>query len=68
MNSIVASSNSRLLDSHILKSGEDTEKMPDSYVIFIIENDVMKGNQSIYQIEGYVTIGKRKYCLVMARI
>ena len=31
--------NSSLLDAHILKPKEDTEKMPDSYVIFITEND-----------------------------
>ncbi len=37
--------NSSLLDAHILKSGDDTEDIPNSYVIFITENDVMKGNQ-----------------------
>jgi len=52
--------NSSLLDAHILKSGEETEDIPDSYVIFITENDVMKGNQSIYPVERYVTIGKNK--------
>ena len=36
--------NGSLLDAHILKPGEDTEDIPDSYVIFITENDVMKGN------------------------
>ena len=35
--------NSSLLDAHILKPGEETENIPDSYVIFITENDVMKG-------------------------
>ncbi|MCM1308638.1 MAG: hypothetical protein NC223_08575 [Butyrivibrio sp.] len=52
--------NSSLLDAHILKSGGDTENIPDSYVIFITENDVMKGNQAIYPIERYVTIGEEK--------
>lgn len=33
--------NSSLLDAHILKPGDDTEDIPDSYVIFITENDVM---------------------------
>ncbi|MCM1172346.1 MAG: PD-(D/E)XK nuclease family transposase, partial [Clostridium sp.] len=36
--------NSSLLDAHILKRGKETEDIPDSYVIFITENDVMKGN------------------------
>lgn len=40
--------NSGLLDIHILTPGYDTEDIPDSYVIFITENDVMKGKQSIY--------------------
>ena len=52
--------NSSLLDAHILKPGDDTEDIPDSYVIFITENDVMQGDQSIYPVERYVTIGKKK--------
>lgn len=52
--------NSSLLDAHILRSGDDTESIPDSYVIFITENDVMKGNQPIYPVERYVTIGENK--------
>ena len=52
--------NSSLLDAHILKSGDDTEDIPDSYVIFITENDVMQGDQPIYLVERYVTIGKKK--------
>lgn len=52
--------NSSLLDAHILKPGAETEDIPDSYVIFITENDVMKGNQPIYPVERYVTIGKNK--------
>ena len=52
--------NSSLLDAHILKPGDDTEDIPDSYVIFITENDVMKGNQPIYPVERYVAIGENK--------
>ncbi|MCM1128173.1 MAG: PD-(D/E)XK nuclease family transposase [Lachnospiraceae bacterium] len=52
--------NSSLLDAYILKRGEETEEIPDSYVIFITENDVMKGNQPIYPVERYVTIGENK--------
>ncbi|MCM1267081.1 MAG: hypothetical protein NC302_04175 [Bacteroidales bacterium] len=52
--------NSSLLDAHILKSGDDTENIPDSYVIFITENDVMKGNLPIYPIERYAAIGENK--------
>ena len=52
--------NSSLLDTHILKPGEDTESIPDSYVIFITENDVMKGKQPIYPVERYIAIGEKK--------
>lgn len=52
--------NSSLLDAHILKPGDDTEDIPDSYVIFKTENDVMKGDQPIYPVERYVTIGENK--------
>ena len=43
-----------------MKAGDDTEDIPDSYVIFITENDVMQGNQPIYLVERYVTIGENK--------
>lgn len=48
--------NSSLLDAHILKPGDDTEDIPDSYVIFITENDVMKGSQPIYPVERYLPL------------
>lgn len=50
--------NSSLLDAHIIKPGTDTEDIPDSYVIFITENDVLKGSRPIYPVERYVTIGE----------
>ena len=53
--------NSSLLDAHILKPGESTDNMPDSYVIFITENDVMHGNQPLYHIDRYVVMeGEKK--------
>lgn len=52
--------NSSLLDVSILKPREDVEKIPDSYVIFITENDVMKGNLPIYPVDRYVAIGEDK--------
>ncbi len=52
--------NSSLLDAHILKPGEDTENIPDSYVIFVTENDVLKGGKPIYPVERYVAVGEEK--------
>ncbi len=52
--------NSSLLDAHLLKPGDDTDDIPDSYVIFITENDVMKGNQPVYPVDRYVAVGENK--------
>ena len=52
--------NSSLLDAHILKSGDKTEDIPDSYVIFITENDVMKADEPLYWVERYITIKQNK--------
>ena len=46
--------NSSLLDAHILKPGDDTKDIPNSYVIFITENDVIGKSQAIYHIQRYV--------------
>lgn len=48
--------NSSLLGTHILKPGDDTKNIPDRYVIFITENDVMGKNQAIYHIQRYMEI------------
>lgn len=52
--------NSSLLDAHILKPGDDTEDIPDSYVIFITESDIMKGKQPVYPVERYITVGENR--------
>ncbi|MCR5205571.1 MAG: PD-(D/E)XK nuclease family transposase [Lachnospiraceae bacterium] len=46
---------SSIKDAHFLKPGDDFEKLPESYVIFITENDVMKGGLPLYQVERVVT-------------
>ena len=40
--------NSALMDANALKSGEDVDKLRDTYVIFITENDVMKDGRDVY--------------------
>ncbi len=42
---------SSILDSHSLKPGEDFTRLPETYVIFITENDVLGYCQSLYRIE-----------------
>ena len=42
--------NSALMDANILMTGEDFDKLPESYVIFITEHDVLKGGMPLYTI------------------
>lgn len=43
--------NSSLLDANALLPGDDTDNLPETYVIFITENDVLGGNKPIYHIQ-----------------
>lgn len=45
---------SSLLDANVLLVGDDTEELPETYVIFITENDVMGKDKPIYHINRYV--------------
>ena len=42
---------SGMVDSDMLKPGEDFDELRENYVIFITENDVLGYNQPIYHIE-----------------
>lgn len=46
--------NSGLLDYHFLQPSKNWQDLPETYVIFITANDVLKGNRPIYHIERYV--------------
>ena len=43
--------NSSLVDANILLAGDDTENLPENFVVFITEHDILGGNQSIYHID-----------------
>lgn len=43
--------NSSIMDVNAILSGEDTESLPETYVIFITENDVLQRNLPIYHID-----------------
>lgn len=47
--------NSSLMDADFLAKGEDVSLLPESYVIFITENDVLKGNKPIYTVERVIS-------------
>ena len=45
---------SSVLDTAFLNAGHDYEELPESYVIFITENDVLNCNLPIYNIHRYI--------------
>ena len=47
--------NSSMIDARLLNKGEDFEALPETYVIFITENDVLGKGQALYHIERYIT-------------
>ena len=50
---------SSIIDVDNLHAGEDFDKLPDSYVIFITENDIWEQGDPVYQIERMnLTTGK----------
>ena len=50
---------SSILDAHLLQPNEDFSKLPETFVIFITENDVIGENVPIYTIDREITnIGK----------
>ncbi len=47
----IARYNSSMMDANLLKKGEDFDKLPETWVIFITENDVMGKGLPLYPIE-----------------
>lgn len=45
---------SGLIDMNLLKAGKNFENLPESYVIFICEKDVLKENRQIYHISRVI--------------
>ena len=50
--------NSALMDANALKSGEDFDKLRDTYVIFITENDMMKRGKDTYSYQRRDDMGE----------
>lgn len=43
--------NSSMMDANLLKKGEDFDSLPETYVVFITENDVLGKAKPLYRIE-----------------
>lgn len=46
--------NSAMMDSNATSQGQKLDELPETYVIFITENDVLKGNLGIYHIDRII--------------
>lgn len=46
--------NSSLIDANITEPGEEYDKLMETYIIFITENDILKGNFPIYHIDRMI--------------
>lgn len=53
--------NSSMLDANITEPGEEFEKLPETYVIFITENDVLGENLPIYHIDRTIQESKELF-------
>lgn len=52
--------NSSMMDAHLLRKGGSFDELPETYVVFITEHDVLSGGQPVYEIERYISgSGKR---------
>ncbi len=50
-----------MLDSDLLEKGKDFAELPETYVIFFTENDVLKSGLPIYNIERMITQTKKLF-------
>ena len=46
--------NRSMIDSNILLAGDDPENLPENFVIFITEHDVLGGNMPVYHIDQII--------------
>ena len=46
--------NSSLMDAQLIESGKDFDKLPETYIIFITEHDVLGGCQPVYIIDRVI--------------
>lgn len=52
--------NSSMMDANLLEKGTEVDSLPETYVIFITENDVMKKGKPLYRVERcFLETGER---------
>lgn len=58
--------NSSMMDANLLQKGENFDELPETYVVFITEHDVIGNGRPLYKIERYISGSGRN--LMMVRI
>ena len=53
--------NSSMMDANLLPRGEDFDRLPETYVIFIPEHDVNGDDQPLYKVERTISGSGRKF-------
>lgn len=53
--------NSSMMDANLLQKGADFDALPETYVVFITEHDVIGDGQPIYKIERYISGSGKKF-------
>jgi len=53
--------NSSMMDANLLQKGEDFDELPETYVVFITEHDVLGKGQPVYSIERYISGSDEKF-------
>ena len=52
--------NLSMIDSHSLKKNDDFEALPETYIIFITENDIYRENKPLYCVKQSIVIDDKK--------
>ena len=53
--------NSSMMDANLLQKGEDFEQLPETYVVFITEHDVMAKGLPLYEVERCILATGEKF-------
>lgn len=49
------------MDANLLQKGEKFDELPETYVVFITEHDVIGDGQPLYKIERYISGSNKKF-------
>ncbi len=53
--------NSSMMDANLLQKGENFDALPETYVVFLTEHDVIGDKQPLYRIERYISGSGKKF-------